>query len=73
MLFFRLIIFIQRVTVLIHRNVFGNPQPFTNIEKKKEPLVNLNLSTCPSRVFNSIEQLEKNLKNVQDLNSQPNG
>lgn len=69
----RLIIFIEKVTVLIHRSVFGDPLPLTNIEKKKQLLVNLNLGTCPSRVFNSIEQLENNLKNVQDLNSQPNG
>jgi len=56
--------------VLIHRNVFGNPQPLANVEKKKNPLINLNLKNDQSRVFYSIEQLENNLIKVQDLNNQ---
>lgn len=70
---FRWIIYIQQVIVLIHRNVYGNPKPLINIEKKKKPLINLNLNECPSRVFDSIEQLKTQLISVQDLKNQPIG
>jgi len=69
----RWVVCIHNVTVLIHRNVFGNPQPLINIVKKIKPLINLNQNTCPGRTFNSIDQLENNLINVQDLNNIPNG
>lgn len=69
----RWIIYIEKIAVLIHRNVLGDPQPLINIEKKKKPLLNLNLNENPSRMFNSIEQLENILINVKDLNKQPNG
>jgi len=69
----RRIIFIEKVTVLVHRNVFGDPKPLTNVEKKKASLINLNLKDCPSRVFYSTEQLENSLVSVQDLKNQPNG
>lgn len=72
-IFFRWIILIQKVTVLVHRNILGDPQPLMNVEKKKNPLINLNLKNCLSRVFYSIEQLENNLVSVQDLKNQPNG
>lgn len=70
---FRWIILIQKVTVLFHRNVYGNPQPLINIEKKEMPLKNLNVNKCPSRVFYSVEQLENNLINVNDLTNLSNG
>ncbi|XP_027849888.2 replication protein A 70 kDa DNA-binding subunit-like [Aphis gossypii] len=69
----RWIILIQKVTVLFHRNVYGNPQPLINIEKKEMPLKNLNVNKCPSRVFYSVEQLENNLINVNDLTNLSNG
>jgi len=59
--------------VLIHRNVFGNPQPLINIEKKEMPLINLNLNKCQSRVFYCVEHLENNLMNVKDLTNLSNG
>lgn len=70
---FRWIVFIQKITILIHRDVFGNPLPLMNIEKKKKPLVNLNVTSSPCRKFNSTEQLEEGLINAQDLNNLPNG
>lgn len=70
---FRWIIFIQRVTILVHRKVFGDPQPLINIKKLKKPLINLNLNSCPSRVFDNIEQLENKLTNIKDLKSLSNG
>lgn len=71
---YRWIILIQKVTILIHRKVFGNPQPLINIEKKNYPMINLNVNNCKySRVFNNIAELEKNLINVKDLGSQSNG
>ncbi|XP_026805866.1 replication protein A 70 kDa DNA-binding subunit-like isoform X1 [Rhopalosiphum maidis] len=69
----RWIILIQKVTVLIHRNVYGNPQPLINVEKKEMPLKNLNMNKCPSRVFYCVEQLENNLINVKDLTNMSNG
>ncbi|XP_022175457.1 replication protein A 70 kDa DNA-binding subunit-like isoform X2 [Myzus persicae] len=69
----RWIILIQEVTVLIHRNVYGNPQPLINIEKKEMPLINLNLNKCHSRVFYCIEHLENILMSVKDLTTLPNG
>lgn len=69
----RWIILIQNVTVLIHRNVFGNPQPLINIEKKEMPLINLNVNKCPSRVFYSVEHLENNLMDIKDLTTLSNG
>lgn len=71
--FCRWIIFIQEVTVLIHRNVYGNPLPLINIEKKEKPLTNLNLNEHPSRVFNNFEELENNLISVKDLKKQASG
>lgn len=70
---FRWIIFIQKLTVMIHRNIIGNPQPLINIEKKIKPLTNLNLNDHLSRVFNNVEQLENNLIFVKDLNNLTNG
>ncbi|XP_025412553.1 replication protein A 70 kDa DNA-binding subunit-like [Sipha flava] len=65
-------IYIEKIAVLVHRNVLGDPQPLINIEKKNKPLLNLNLNEYPSRMFNSIEQLENNLISVKDLNKQLN-
>jgi len=70
---FRWIVFVQKITVLVHRDVFGNPQPLINIEKKEKQLVNLNLSSCLSRKFNCLKQLEEGLINAQNLNNLPNG
>ncbi|XP_003242847.1 replication protein A 70 kDa DNA-binding subunit isoform X1 [Acyrthosiphon pisum] len=69
----RWIILIQKVTILIHRNVYGNPQPLINIEKKKMPLINLNVNKTPSRIFYCIEHLENNLMSVKDLITLSNG
>ncbi|VVC34193.1 Replication factor-A protein 1, N-terminal,Nucleic acid-binding, OB-fold,Replication protein [Cinara cedri] len=60
-------IFIERLTILVHRQAFGYPQPLINIEQMKKPLVNLNLNGYPSRVFYSTEQLERSLIKIEDV------
>lgn len=69
----RWIVLIEEVKVLFHRQTLGDPQPLINIVKKKKPLLNLNLNSCMSREFYSIEQLEKCLISVEDLKNHSNG
>lgn len=70
---FRLIIFIENMTILFNRDVFGEPRPLVYLEKKEIPLTNLNQTSHATRNFYNFTELRSNLITIHDLCSMPDG
>lgn len=61
------------MTILINRDIFGDPRPLINLEKEKKPLTNLNQTSCATRNFYNLNELRNSLITILDLYSMPNG
>ncbi|XP_050542356.1 replication protein A 70 kDa DNA-binding subunit-like isoform X2 [Daktulosphaira vitifoliae] len=69
----RQIIVVQKMSILIHRNIIGDPLPLINVEIKNSFLINLNLNEHTQRKFQNFNELENNLRFVKELSSEYNG
>lgn len=68
-----MIIFITDVTVLIKKDIFGEPRPLRKLENEKIPLTNLNRTSPTTRNFYNFTELRNNLISIRDLRNMPDG